>query len=437
LRGFGGGIHSTKTPKDQNTLSPLKQYTKFKKQYYMPSKKVRFTNKLGYELSARLELPLSKGPYPFAIFAHAFTGNKSLVSVRHISRALTLSGIAVLRFDFTGLGQSEGDFEDTNFSSNVDDLIAAADFLTEKYEAPSLLIGHSLGGAAAIFASHQLDSIQAVATIGTPAEPEHVRHLLQDSVEEIEEHGYATVLIGERSFHIKKQFLEDIENNRMMPILKGMEKAILILHSPQDQVVEIENAAKIYHSATHPKSFVTLNGADHMLSSKDDAFYAGTVIASWVKRYVEIFETKKLSTHKDVVARLESPGFTTDIMAGIHGLLADEPEKVGGDDLGPSPYELLNASLGACTAMTLQMYARRKKWDLKEVKVHLAHQKDYKADCETCERSTARLDHFERVIELEGELDDSQRRRLLEIADRCPVHRTLASGDVRFTTGLL
>ena len=399
----------------------------------MPSKKVEFINKNGYALSARLELPLSSKPLAYAVFAHVFTGSKSLSATRHISRALTLNGIAVLRFDFTGLGESEGDFSDTNFTSNVEDLLAACRFLRDNYEEPSIMIGHSLGGAASVFAASKVDAIKAVATIGTPSEPEHVTHLLTGKLEDIEQTGMAEVNIGGQVFTIKKQFLDDLRSKNMFNIVKGLNKALLVMHSPQDQIVEIENAAKIYHAAMHPKSFVTLNNADHMLTNKNDAFYVGNVVATWAKRYIDLPSSKeKLTTHKDVVARLGSTGYTTDIMAGKHGLIADEPESVGGYDFGPSPYELLNAALGACTAMTLQMYARRKKWDLQEVEVHLSFARSYKEDCENCELKDRRLEVFDREISIKGELDVDQINRLLEIAERCPVHRTLeSSAEIR------
>lgn len=348
----------------------------------MRSQKIEFSNNNGYKLSARLEFPIDSHPVAYAIFAHVFTGSKNLNATRHISRALTLNGIAVLRFDFTGLGQSEGDFADTTFTSNVEDLLAAARFLEEHYMAPRILVGHSLGGAAVIFAAKHLESVKAVATIGAPSEPEHVSHLLSESLEEIEKHGKAKVSIDGREFTIKKDFLDDLRQKNMFGILKRLRKALLVLHSPQDSVVEIDNAAEIYKAAHHPKSFVTLDGANHMLTNKDDAFYAGTVISSWVKRYIEVPKEDKLQTDKQVVARLGDVGFTTDILAGKHGLIADESENLGGFDFGPSPYELLNAALGACTAMTLEMYARRKKWDLKEVKVHLSFSRNYKEDCE-------------------------------------------------------
>ncbi len=399
----------------------------------MPSRKVQFTNQRGLTLSGKLDLPLLKEPYPFAIIAHVFTGNKNLKAIRHITRALNLNGIAVLRFDFTGLGQSEGRFEDTNFSSNVEDIMAAAHFLSENYTAPSLIIGQSLGGAASIFSAKALDSVKAVATIGAPSEPEHVMHLLSGSLKQIETEGFSEVSIDGRKFTIKKQFIDDLRAQDMDEILDQLNKAILVLHSPQDFIVEIENAAKIYRKAKHPKSFVTLDGADHMLTNKEDAFYTGTVIASWAARYIERPVKENLSTEKQVVARLDETNYTTEILAGRHGLLADESEDLGGNDFGPSPYELLNASLGACTAMTLRMYAQRKNWDLQEVKVHLSFDRSYFDDCTGCEDDAKRLDHFDRVIELKGDLTQEQKQRLLEIAERCPVHKTLSS-ETRFST---
>ena len=401
----------------------------------MRSQKVHFQNINGYQLAAKLEFPIDSHPVAYAIFAHVFTGGKNLVASRHISRALTLNGIAVLRFDFTGLGESEGDFADTNFTSNVEDLLAAARFLEQNYQAPRILVGHSLGGAAVIFAAKQMESVKAVATIGAPSQPEHVSHLLAGSLDEIERTGKALVSIGGREFTIKKQFLDDLQQKNMFGILKNLRKALLVLHSPQDNIVDIENAAEIYHSAFHPKSFITLDGASHMLDNKDDAYYAGNVIASWVKRYIELPKEEQLKTEKQVVARLGDVGYTTEILAGKHGLMADESEQLGGNDFGPSPYELLNAALGACTAMTLQLYARRKKWDLKEVKVHLSHLKSYKEDCENCDKPSSKIDHFEKSLELIGNLDEAQKARLLQIANRCPVHRTLEATP-RFTTTL-
>ncbi len=396
----------------------------------MPIEKVTFQNDRGLKLSGRIDLPLMPPPYPFAIFAHVFTGSKSLNATRHISRSLTMHGIAVLRFDFTGLGQSEGDFADSNFSTNVKDLLSAAKYLEDNYEAPSIVVGHSLGGAASIFAAAQLDSVKAVATIGTPAEPEHVSHMLENAMDDIENFGQGVISVGGRQFTIKKQFVEDLKNKDMKKALDNLNKAILVMHSPQDGIVQIENAANIYHAASHPKSFITLNNADHMLTNKNDAFYAGNVIASWVKRYVQFPEKEKLKTDKQVVARLEGEHYTTEIMAGRHGIIADESEKVGGNDFGPSPYELLGASLSACTAMTIKMLAKKKNWPLEEVEVHVSYLRNYIDDCETCDHPDHYLDKVERVIELKGNLTPEQKAMLLKVADECPILKTMNSATV-------
>lgn len=393
----------------------------------MAVNKIVFQNADGYQLSARLELPLDQKPHAFAIFAHCFTCNKNLNAVRNISRALTQNGFAVLRFDFSGLGESEGEFADTNFSSNVQDLIAAANYLEKEYEAPKLIIGHSLGGAAAIFAAKELSTIEAVATIGAPSSPVHVQHLFQSSLDEIEANQQAEVNIGGRSFNIKKQFVDDLTAQNMAEVVKSLRKPILILHSPQDTTVGVENAGEIYGAAMHPKSFVSLDGADHLLSNKADSIYSGNMIASWAARYIKPSEKVLLKKEKQVTVRIGDEGFTTDVKAGRHQFRADEPISVGGNDYGPNPYELLLSSLGACTVMTLRMYADRKKWPLEEVIVHLSHGKDYVTDCESCEEGGAKIDVIEKLIEIKGDLDEKQRQRLLQIADKCPVHKTLHS----------
>ncbi len=397
----------------------------------MRSQKVVFHNSKREKLAARLELPVNQKPHTFALFAHCFTCNKNLTAVRNISRALTIEGVGVLRFDFTGLGESEGDFADTNFSSNIEDVIRAAEYLREEYQPPAILVGHSLGGAAVIRAGYELEYVKAVATIGAPFDPEHVKHLFEEGVDAIESTGVAEVSIGGRPFTVKKHFLEDIAQAKMVERIERLGKALLIMHSPQDMTVSIENAASIYTTARHPKSFISLDGADHLLSNKEDSQYVGSTIATWAGRYINLPQKESLKVEKTVAVRLGDTGFTTDIMMRHHGFTADEPEEVGGNDFGPSPYELVTAGLGACTAMTLQMYARRKKWDLRNVTVHLEHFKDYAKDMENCEvDSQSRIDHFSRIIEVEGDLDEKQRRRLLEIADRCPVHRTL-HGNVK------
>jgi putative redox protein len=390
-------------------------------------KKLHFKNKEGQELAARLDLPVDQHPEAFILFAHCFTCNKNLTPVRAISKELTHQGFGVVRFDFTGLGESEGEFGDTNFSSNVQDLIAAAHFMRDELESPSLIIGHSLGGAAAIFAAHQIDSIQAVATIAAPSSPDHVKDLFKEDLAGIKENGVANVNIGGRGFTVKKQFLEDIKSKTMHRVLGNLRKPILVLHSPQDTIVGVENAAEIYQHARHPKSYISLDGADHLMSNKKDAVYAGSVIASWSKRYLELPQKKDVKAEGQVTVQIEESGYTSEVRAGKHHLRADEPVDVGGDDFGPTPYDLVLSGLGACTAMTLRMYADRKKWDLQRVTVHLNHDKDHIEDCKDSEKKSSKIDVIERTIELTGELDEKQIQRLLEIADKCPVHKTLHS----------
>ncbi len=398
----------------------------------MKYKKISFKNKSDVELSAQLDFPIQKVPAAYAVFAHCFTCSKNLKSVDNISRALTNKGIAVLRFDFTGLGQSSGDFSDTNFSSNLSDIEAAYEFLEENYQAPQILVGHSLGGAAVLNVASRLAEVRAVATIGAPSTPEHVRHLLKNGEEELKKEGVAEVNIGGRTFKMKKQFLDDLEERSGSDEIRNLGRSLLILHSPQDKIVSIDNASEIYLQAKHPKSFITLDKADHLLLKEGDAMYAGEVIASWASRYLDIQE-QELQPEGEVKVRTGSKGFTTEITAGRHQLVADEPSSVGGADLGPSPYGYLLSALGACTAMTLRMYADHKKLNLEEVEVKLTHDKVHVEDGSSSESSSGKIDEIKRYIRLQGDLTDEQRKRLIEIADRCPVHKTI-EGKPRILT---
>ena len=394
----------------------------------MSLEKIAFTNRDGQKLIGRLELPADQHPHNLALFAHCFTCNKNLGAVRNISRALTSQGFGVLRFDFTGLGESEGDFEDTNFSGNVEDLVDAAKFLETNYQAPSLLVGHSLGGAAVIFAAAELESVRAVATIGAPSNPKHVQHLFQSSIEEIEATGAAQVKLSGRGFTIKKQFVDDLNRHQLPAVAKSLRKPLLIMHSPQDDTVGINNAEEIYHAAHHPKSFVSLDGADHLLMNKQDSIYAGTVIAGWASRYVGLPDPDTLKTNHDVVASLDGDnGFTTQMKLGDHYMTADEPENFGGNNFGPTPYQLVSAGLSACTVMTIQMYARRKGWKIRNIEVHTSYDKEHAVDCEACDVDSAKIDTFHRAISIDSDLDDKQIARILQIADKCPVHKTLHS----------
>ncbi len=399
----------------------------------MKAQKISFPKTNGPDLAGYLEVPVSQKPHTYALFAHCFTCGKDLEAARLISRALCQRGFAVFRFDFTGIGESAGEGADATFSANIEDLVSAGSFLADRYQAPGLLVGHSFGGAAALCAAPELPSVRAVATIGAPVESRRLGHLLEP--EGPSEEGKARIKVGGKAFTVNNQLLEDIRQAALPENLHALGRALLILHSPQDKVISIDHAARLYQAARHPKSYLSLDGADHLLSDREDAAYAGEMIASWAARYIDLPEKEMISRKREVAVRLGREGFTTDIMMRHHSLTADEPPEVGGSDLGPSPYELLSASLGACTAMTLQMYARRKQWPLEEVTVHLAHYKDYAEDARDCEKEKSKIDHFDRLIELQGPLDEKQEARLLEIANKCPVHRTLTD-DIQVNTKL-
>jgi putative redox protein len=395
---------------------------------------VTFPNAAGETLSARLEMPLDADPIAYAVFAHCFTCSKNLTATVAISRALAQARIAVLRFDFTGLGASEGEFADSSFSTSVDDLVSAATWLEQLHQAPQLLVGHSLGGAASIHAAARIPSVRAVATINAPSEPSHVLSLLEDAIPEIEARGEARVRLAGRSFLVKKQFLDDLEATRMQDAVRALRAALLIFHAPGDKTVGIDNAARLYTAAHHPKSFVSLDDADHLLTDEEDARYVGDVLSAWVRRYLDhgqrTHQTLDQVLQDNRVVARTGEGYRTAILASGHSLIADEPVAVGGTELGPTPYDLLAASLGACTAMTLQMYARRKGWPLEEAIVRLRHSKVHAIDEERCENQEAKMDQLDRTLELVGKLTDEQRTRLLEIANKCPVHRTLEAGVV-------
>ncbi|KTD65725.1 bifunctional alpha/beta hydrolase/OsmC family protein [Legionella spiritensis] len=379
----------------------------------------------GVTLRGVLELPESDC-VSYALFAHCFTCGKDISAASRIARALVEHGIGVLRFDFTGLGNSEGDFANSNFSSNVQDLIAAADFLREKYAAPKLLIGHSLGGTAIVLAAQQIREAVAVVTIGAPSTPEHVQHHFGLSLDQIEQKGLARVTLGIREFTIKKQFLDDIRQYKET-IQDKTHNALLIMHSPLDAVVPIQEAEKIYRIAKHPKSFISLDTADHLLSNKEDAQYAATVIAAWAERYMKNAQKQANPglAKGHVLVSENDHRFLQTVSSDDHTWLADEPAKVGGTNKGPDPYEHLLAALGACTSMTLRMYADRKKWPLDNVTVELQHSREHSKDCEHCLDASSQIDHIQRTIRLEGELSQEQIERLTEIANLCPVHKTL------------
>jgi uncharacterized OsmC-like protein/pimeloyl-ACP methyl ester carboxylesterase len=397
----------------------------------MPTERFQFSGEGGHQLAASLDLPDGE-PLAYALFAHCFTCGKDGLAARRIAATLTAKGIAVLRFDFTGLGSSKGDFANSTFSSNVADLVRAADHLRALRNGPAILIGHSLGGAAVLAAAGQIPDARAVVTIAAPSDPAHVTGLFQDRIEDIRKHGKVEVSLAGRPFQIRREFLDDIAEQGLMAHIANLHKALLIMHAPTDQTVGIDNASRIFVAAKHPKSFVSLEGADHLLNERRDAAYVADVIAAWVTRYLDPAAAKKpedgIEAPRNVLVReTRSSKFQQTISIGPHRLLADEPVSAGGEDTGPGPYDFVLAGLGACTAMTMRLYADRKSLALERVTVTLKHSKIYAQDCAECETKAGMLDQIERVIAMEGALDTEQRKKLMEIADKCPVHGTLTS----------
>jgi putative redox protein len=398
----------------------------------MPRIEVLFDNPHGESLSGLLEMP-SSAIKSYALFAHCFTCSKNNLAATRISRALADLGIAVLRFDFTGLGASEGSFPNTNFSSNLQDLLAAANFLEQHYAAPTLLIGHSLGGAAVLAAAQDLPTVKAVVTIAAPATAAHIKHLFTDSYHELEKKQSVQVALGGRNFTIQRQFIDDLEQYNSIAHIQALNKALLIFHAPLDNVVPIEEAARIYTAAMHPKSFVSLDDADHLLSNPEDSQYVAEVLATWASRYLK---TNQISIEKDdlkipaietghVIVQEWDKKFSRQILTQHHQLISDEPIAAGGEDEGFNPYELLLAALGSCTSMTLRMYANHKQMDLQDIHIELHHSRVHVKDCANCEEQDTLVDKITRNIQLTGNLSDQQRKRLLEIANKCPVHKTL------------
>jgi len=401
------------------------------------NERFQFPGAEGQQLAAALEVP-DQAPVAYALFAHCFTCGKDVLAAKRIAVALAAKGIAVLRFDFTGLGSSEGDFANSTFSSNVADLVRAAEHLRDTRQAPAILIGHSLGGAAVLAAAAQIPEARAVVTIGAPSDPTHVTGLFADRIDDIRKHGKVEVSLAGRPFQIKREFLDDIAEHNLMGHVGRLHRALLVMHSPTDDTVGIDNATRIFIAAKHPKSFVSLAGADHLLSGKRDGMYAADVIAAWAERYVDIAAAEAApllpeAPRNVIVRETRSSKFQQTVSIGPHRLLADEPVVVGGQDSGPGPYDFLLAGLGACTSMTMRLYADRKSLPLERVTVTLKHSRIHAEDCAECETKAGMLDQIDRTIAMEGALDSGQRQSLMEIADKCPVHRTLTS-EIRILT---
>ena len=392
-------------------------------------KRIQFKSSNGNTLAGVLHTPDAGSPRAHALFAHCFTCTKNIAAAVNIAEALCSERIAVLRFDFTGLGQSEGDFAETHFSSNVQDLLDAAAYLKQDDHGPEILVGHSLGGTAILAAADGIDSAVAVATIGSPADAEHVLHLLDDDLDKIEKTGEAQVRLAGRPFHIRKEFVDDVRSQSVRDGIRSLRKALLVMHSPIDELVPLEEAARIYGSALHPKSFISLDGADHLLSREADSRYAGHVLAAWASRFIhhrdgEIEPAVYHTGHVVAFGRMNDD-FRVSINADGHPLKGDEPVQYGGKDSGPSPYDFLSAALASCTVMTLNMYARHKRLPLESVRVDVQHGKIHAKDFLDIEAKSGKIDRFERLIHLQGDLSQEQRERMLQIADRCPVHRSL------------
>jgi uncharacterized OsmC-like protein/fermentation-respiration switch protein FrsA (DUF1100 family) len=395
------------------------------------TERFQFTGEGGLQLAAALDLP-EREPEAYALFAHCFTCGKDVLAARRIALALAAKGIAVLRFDFTGLGSSEGDFANSTFTSNVADLVRAADHLRQTRKAPAILIGHSLGGAAVLAAAGQIPDAKAVVTIAAPSDPAHVTAMFKDRIEDIRNHGKVEVSLAGRPFQISREFLDDVAEHNLMTQVSSLHKALLVMHAPTDDTVGIDNATRIFGAAKHPKSFVSLAGADHLLTGKRDANYVADVIAAWVTRYLDAAAPEQAAdpgkTPRSVVVQeTRNSKLQQTVVVGPHRLLADEPVAAGGEDTGPGPYDFLLAGLGACTSMTMRLYADRKSLPLERVTVTLKHSKIHAEDCAECETRAGMLDQIDRVIAMEGALDAEQRQKLMEIADKCPVHRTLTS----------
>lgn len=408
----------------------------------MRQQQLAFENRDGLTLTGTLETPGDSPPRATVLFAHCFTCTRNIKAAVNISRALVEDGYGVFRFDFTGLGDSEGEFSSTNFSSNVEDLIDAAEFLQRDHAPPEILIGHSLGGAAILQAAHAIESAKVVATIAAPADPAHVTHLFDASREEIEKRGEANVQLAGRPFRIRKQLLDDLESIDWRERVRNLRRPLLIFHSPVDESVDVSNASDIFSAALHPKSFISLNKADHLVSDAKDSRFVGRMLAAFAEQYVGKPEqalrktAPGLNYDDPVIAVIQGSGLRTELDAGGMKLVADEPASVnGGSGSAPTPYGYLAASLAACTAMTLRMYATMKNLPVDRIEVSVRHDKVHADDCADCETREGKVDRFVRGLVIDGQLDETARSRMKEIADRCPVHRTLES-EIRIETRL-
>lgn len=404
----------------------------------MRTEQFKFEGSRGEVLAARLDLPPGR-PVATALFAHCFTCSKDSHAAARIARGLVSTGIGVLRFDFTGLGSSQGDFANTNFSSNVDDLVRAEAALHERFDGPRILLGHSLGGTAVLAAASRIPEAAAVATINAPFDPAHVIRLFPAAeLDELKRKGEVVVEIARRRFRIRDQFLVDVGAHHLDHAIRALRRPLLILHAPTDEIVSVDNARRIFDAARHPKGFVALDGADHLLTKPADGAFVAAVVAAWAGRYVGGDAPDALLSEATpegtVVVTEGGPGMYEQVIrAGRHALASDEPAPLG-DDAGPTPYDLLLAALGSCSSMTIRMYAERKHWPLERVEVRLIHRRLH-ADTGHHKLGTGTVDEIVRELQLIGPLSPDQRSRLVDMAERCPVHRTLV-GEKRLVTRL-
>lgn len=389
----------------------------------MSDKSFTFQNEEGRPLSGLLESPEGT-PRGWAIFAHCFTCGKDSRAAVHISRALSRAGIGVLRFDFAGTGIGSAHGEAVSFASDVTDLKSAANAMTAAGMTPSLLIGHSLGGTAALVAAADLPDIVAVATIGAPAELQHILKVFNASdLDTVRRDGEASVEIAGRPFLIRRSFIDAVAEVDVEKAVAALRRPLLVLHSPIDQVVGIEHASRIFVAARHPKSFVSLDMADHLIADAANANFVSAMVATWANRYLSplVADLPQVEAADGVEAIETLAGkFQLRVRSGKHTIFSDEPASVGGLGSGLSPYELVSAGLAACTVMTMRLYANRKGFPLERASTRVEHKKV--ADM-------VPPDRFTRTIVLEGPLDEEQRARILEIADRCPVDLTLIRGS--------
>lgn len=397
------------------------------------TERITFTNPSGQMLSARLDLP-EGGCRFYALYVHCFTCSKDLLPASRICRFLAAQGIGVLRFDMTGLGASEGDFAETNFETNIGDILSAVEAMTRASKEPSLLIGHSLGGTAAIVASGHIPSLKAVVSINAPSHPRHVKKRFLDQEDKIVKEGSAEVMVEGRPFVIKKHFLEALEETDMQTILQNLTVPLLVMQAPDDSIVHQQNGFDLFAAAKNPKSFCALPGADHLLTDLKSSEYVASMIKAWSAPYIaETHGTLSSSPIESVVVAENKKGkFTQDVTWGEHIFRADEPVEIaGGLGTGPSPYDFLTAALGACTSMTLRMYADLKKIPVEHISVRVQHHKEDRPEEKEILttlplKKPDQMDVFSREISIEGPVTAEQKASLLTIAEKCPVHKTLS-----------